>query len=483
MSAAAGDTLTIAINGDPQSLDPAKNGSGPQQLVQWLSYEPLIRTNADGSFSPALAESWKYTGADNTAFEMTLREGATFADGTPVTADAVVRTLKYFIATPSPSHSTIETVSDVTAPDERTVRITFSQPTPNAPRVFSQLTNYGDIISPAGLKKKSALGTATFGAGAYTLDKGQSVSGDRYTFVKNDKYWNPKAQHYKKIVVRIIGDSKTALSALRTGQIDVSTVTEQSQVDQAESAGLDVVAGGKVSIMVWLMDGKGKVAPAMADPRVRKALNLAIDRKAVATTLGKAYQPLSQFASPGAEGYSDAVQAYEYDPAQAKKLLDEAGVGKGFTLALGTNTDNRDAEVSQILVEQWAKIGVKVSLRTFDNQPSEMFGSLAAGKFSAITFAVSMPLSEMSAQLTRKAVFNPFGVTEPAVNDAFAQYAKAGSGKTADAAQNVGQVVHEAALFVPVASVERYLFAKNVDDLGRFGSYGEYDVLNWKPGS
>lgn len=486
-SSAGGGTLTIAINGEPQSLDPAKNGADFQQVVQWLSYEPLIRMNSDGTFSPALAESWEYVGDDNTVFEMTLRDGAKFADGTPVTVDDVVQTIEYYVATPSVMHSTIDDLASVEAVDEDTVRVTYDAPTPILPYVFSQAAQYGNVISAAGLADPEKLATATFGAGAYVLDASATVSGDRYTFVKNDEYWNPDVQQYDKFVVRVIGDPQTAVSALTTGQIDVNTNTTPTQVPDAESTeGVEIVSGTPVSLVVWLVDREGQVTPAIGDEKVRQALNYAIDREAIAEALGPLYAPLNQLIPAGGVGSDPALDdAYAFDIDKAKQLLDEAGYGDGFTLAFATNTDNRGAEVSQVLVEQWAKIGVTAELTVFNNQPGEMFGALADGKTAAQTFGFTANLLTQQSLLTRQSVFNPFGLSSTAVDDAYAALLAAPEADVDAAAQQVSSAISEEAWFVPVAAVDSFVFYKAIADFGGIGADGArvLDVLNWSPAS
>ena len=329
-------TLTIAINDDPQSLDPAKNGGGPQQAVSLLAYEPLIRAKSDGSSEPALAESWEYVGDDNTVFTMTLREDATFADGTPVTTQSVVDSINYFIATPSPVHSLIETVEAVEALDEQTVQVTFNQSNPNAATLFSQSTNYGDVISPAGMADPEQLGTATFGAGPYVLDAADTVSGDHYSLVPNDKYWNPGRA--------ALGQGRGAHH--RRSQHRVQR--RQHRPDQRQHrdrAGATPTGGNRgprsgqrwatVDLSVAHGSRRGEAAGTRRR-RCARALNLAINRDAIAAALGDAYAPLSQFAAPGSDGYVDDLDSIEYDPEQATQLLTDAGYEDGFELALAS---------------------------------------------------------------------------------------------------------------------------------------------------
>jgi len=477
-------TLTIAINGEPQSLDPAKNGADFQQIVQWLAYEPLIRMNSDGTFSPALAESWGYVGDDNTVFEITLRDDIQFADGTDVTVDDVVASIEYFFATPSLMHSTIDNLQSVEAVDDRAVRVTYSAPTPILPYVFSQAAQYGSVISAAGLEDPEQLGVATFGAGAYTLDPDATVSGDRYTFVKSENYWNPDAQHYDEVVVRVIGDPQTALSALRTGQIDVNTVTTPVQVPEAESAGIEILSGMPTSVMVWLTDRVGTVNPAMADPRVRQALNYAIDREAISTALGELYEPLTQIIPDGGVGHADELaDAYAYDPELAQSLLEEAGYPDGFELSFASNTDNRGAEVAQILVEQWAAIGVTANLTVYNNQPGEMFGAIANGEVAALAFAFTPSVVVHQSLFTTQSVVNPFGTSSPEVDAAYAELGLAGEDEIGAVAEELSVLFSEDAWWVPVAQVDTFVFARGVGNLGGLGANGArvLDILNWAP--
>jgi peptide/nickel transport system substrate-binding protein len=479
--ASADETLTIAINGDPQSLDPGKNGGGRQQAIQYFAYEPLIRAKADGSFEPALAESWEYTTDDNTVFEMTLRPDVVFADGSPVTTESVVQSIEYFIATPSPVHSLIESVASVEAVDDTTVRVTFSESNPGAPNLFSQATNYGSVINPVGLENPDQLGTATFGAGAYVLDTADTVSGDRYTLVPNANYWNPDLQHWGKVVVRVIGDPNTALNAVRTGQINVSTITTPAQLSEAEDAELDLVLGGQIPILVWIMDRNGEVQPALGDVRVREALNLAIDRDTIAKALGDAYSPLSQFGAPGGEAYVDDREPIPYDPERAVELLTEAGFADGFDLALASNTDNRDDEVSQILAQQWGDIGINVDLQVYDNQPSEMFAAIANFEHGAITFALNLELAAGQALLTQEAVFNPWGATDADVEAAYEAWAAAPEDQVDAAADDVVNTINDLYWFVPVASVDDFFISQGVDNLGTLAPDALYDALDWTP--
>ena len=96
----ASQTLTIAVSGPPVSMDPSHADNGNGLYPMELTYEPLIWENDNGSLSPGLATSWRYVGTGNKTFELTIRSGAKFADGEPVTPQAVANSRT---ATPRPA--------------------------------------------------------------------------------------------------------------------------------------------------------------------------------------------------------------------------------------------------------------------------------------------------------------------------------------------------------------------------------------------
>jgi peptide/nickel transport system substrate-binding protein len=155
----ASQTLTIAVSGPPVSMDPshADNGNGLYPIE--LTYEPLIWENDNGSLSPGLATSWRYVGTGNKTFELTIRSGAKFADGEPVTPQAVANSLNYFPKGSGPSTADLAGVTAKVS-GANTVTLISKTPDPVFPQLFSQDYLAGDIISPKGLASPKSL-TAT----------------------------------------------------------------------------------------------------------------------------------------------------------------------------------------------------------------------------------------------------------------------------------------------------------------------------------
>lgn len=477
---AGGGTLTVGLPFQPQSLNPGANGNGGQNIVQWLAYEPLIRVESDGTYSPGLATSWEYVGAGNTRFDMKIRTDAVFADGTPVTADAVADTITYYLKNPAALSHYLTGIKGATASGD-TVSIALDTPNPLLPLVFSQVTNWGDIISPAGLAAPEKLTQEMFGAGAYTMES--AVTGDTYTFAKNPKYWNPEDQNYDKVVVKVIPDANAAQQALNSDQIDVYLGGAGAQAEQARSNGLQAVAGQPNVNALFLLDRAGVSEPALRDVRVRQALNYAVDRASIATALGGGFEPISQVSAEGYDGYDPALdEAYPYDPAKAKQLLAEAGYPNGFTLkTLDVALQSLDT-MTQAVQQQLAAVGVKVEIKSDGVDLNKFISDMASKQYGAAAFGLSGPMFASALQnfAAPTSPLNPFKSSDPKVDAAFKALALAKPDEQVAAAQALNRAVVEQAWFLPVASADNYMFAREeVKQLGELNGFGGVDVLKW----
>ncbi|TDD85925.1 ABC transporter substrate-binding protein [Actinomadura rubrisoli] len=485
--AASGDTtLTIALPAPPESLNPGQNGSGGQGIIHWLTYEPLIRANSNGTFSPGLATSWKYVGTGNKRFEMTIRDGVKFADGTPVDPAAVAATLSYYLKNPGSMSPFLTGIRGASATGGTTVRVDLSSPNPMLPYVFSQLVNWGDVISPAGLRNPAQLTTKTFGAGPYTLDPAATIAGDHYTLVRNRGYYKPSEQRWDRVVVKVIGDPNSALQALNSGQIDVDLNATATLSSQARGHGVTVLAGDPGVLSLYLIDRAGATSPPLGDRRVRQALNHAIDRAAIAKALGTGYTPAGQIAPPGTDGHDPALEAaYPYDPAKARKLLADAGHPGGFEVQLVDLSMFGMNVVSQAVAAQLAKVGVRVSLHNVGNDLNKYVAELSSHKYAVTTFRLSSPMfaSALFNFTGAASPLNPYKSSDPQITRAFAALGAAPAARQEAAARALNTAVVDQAWFVPISVIHNYVFAKGVSGLGSYGSNGALDVLYWAPKS
>lgn len=358
-------TLTIGFQSHNSSgVNPATDTKGQDPIFNSLAYAPLIHWKSDGTFGPSLAESWKYVGTGNTTFTLKLRTDARFSDGTPVTASAVKTWLEYF-AKAKGGYASLLAFKSIETTGTDAVTINLKAPTPNMPLILSEKYNWGFVASPKAVAKPSTLNTTTDGAGPYVLQADQSVSGDHYSFVPNKYYFNKSDQYWSKVDVRCISNPATMLAAVRSGQVDVAA-GDFTTADSAASAGLSVVHEPVEWDGFWILDMGGKLNPALADVRVRQALNYAVDRSTIVKALFGSYgEPTSEVLTN--DGFDPSYQNYyAYNPDKAKELLKQAGFSSGLTVTVADTSTrgNLSDPLTQAVAKYWNAVGVHLKIST-----------------------------------------------------------------------------------------------------------------------
>jgi peptide/nickel transport system substrate-binding protein len=433
-----GGTLTFGIPSAPATMDAAKDAYTEYSLMRYLSNEPLLIVNpGTGAIGPGLATSYSYVGANNMAFQLTLRHDMRFADGTTVTSSAVKAWLEYFVKAGGPQVGQIP-IKSIAAPNEWTVRMTFTHPTPGVPFLLSGIDNYGFVTGPKGLAHPSSLATTTDGAGPYELDPSESVAGDHYTFVPNKYYYDQSAIKWKKIVMKVIASPSTMLEAVQSGQVDVA-IGDPSTAASAESDGLTVKYVPQGWTGITFTDREGKKTKPLGSLLVRQALNYAVNRKAITSAmLGKFGVPTDQWDST--DGFDPAYQNYySYDPAKAKQLLAKAGYPNGFTLPIvDSGSDNLKDPLVRAVAQDLKAVGVTLQIKTDSTSPA-FLQDIFSTKYGAWGNAWgAAPMSIFYDELfTPKASVNPFGVNDPTMNQLAAQAAKAPPSEAASLWQKV----------------------------------------------
>lgn len=458
--------FTIAINDAPVSMDPSKTGGTQGQvMITQLAYEPLIVERSDGTLGPGLATSWKFTDDTQKTFELKLRQGVKFSDGSALTAKQVIASIERMKTSPSAVFA--KKIASGVAVDDSTVQLNLAEPLPVIATLLSQRRFIGSIVGSEGTGKPETLGSATNGAGKYMLDASQTVANDHYTYVPNPHYYDPNAVHFKKLTVRVIANPQTVLSAIKSGQVDFA-IGDASTADQAASPEVAVHSAQAGWNAAFLFDRDGSLVPALKDQKVRQALNYAIDRKAIVNALyGKYATPTSQPSVEGYDGFDPSyVDRYPYDPAKAKQLLAEAGYGNGFTLPIGVSPAyNKGDQIAQALDGYWKKIGVTTEIKSY-NDISSLLGPWFGKELPAVTGGNdSSPVLGFLQSLEKDGgAFNPFqaedaeltSLTNTALNETDAT-------KQAAHWQAAMRRVADLGLFVPIAvNSQIYYGASNV---------------------
>ncbi|MFE6699039.1 ABC transporter substrate-binding protein [Streptomyces sp. NPDC057718] len=451
----AGDTLTLAVSAAPNSLDPGLVANA-STVYTMLSYDSLTYLDADGAVQPGLATSWGFVGKGNTRFDLTVRQGVTFTDGTKLDAAAVVASLDYARKALGPQALALASVTSVTATGPYTVSLKLSAPNPTLPQVLSQYYGIGQIISPKGLANPKSLsaGAASQGVGPYVYKPSASVAGDHYTYTARTGYFDKSRQRFKKVVLRVISNPQSALNALKTGQIDAVIGGDPGVASQVKSAGMRVNAFPSVWQGLALIDRGGKVAKPLADVRVRQAINYALDRDAMTkAVLGEYGAPTTQTVVKDADGYSaTAARAYPYDVAKAKQLLAAAGYPNGFTLPVVSINFGGIDTMAQAIKGQLARVGINVTLKT-DTDLQTYMADATSGRYPALAvgYGAQSMFLEGQGLFLPTAPLNGFRTTDAELTDLYNRAAAAPPAQQAELDRKMQEHLVDQAWFAPVA--------------------------------
>ncbi|GAA3873806.1 ABC transporter substrate-binding protein [Leifsonia kafniensis] len=453
-TATTGGTLTIGALADVKSFDPAQAHIGHYLQYFQPVYDSLLRREADGTLVPMLATEWAYN-ADNTVLTLTLRDDVTFTDGTKLDADAVKVNLDRFRTGNGPDASTLAQVSDVAAPDATTVVITLTAPDP---ALLDYLGNADGFIASPQAVDGGKLATDPVGSGPYTLDKSATVAASQYTFVKNPDYWDPSLQVYDTIVVKPILDPTAMVNAVVSGQLNAALLTAKTEA-QAKSAGLTEYQYPTDWQGLLIFDRAGAMVPELANVKVRQAINYAIDKDALLAQVGKGLGTVtSQPFGKGTDAFDTSLEsAYPYDPAEAKKLMKEAGVGD-FSVTMPTVSGFFDPALTAGIGQNLADIGITVNWENVAG--TDFVSSMVQGKYAMSWFSLfqGSPWVAANQIITPNATYNPFHTTDPQVEEFVhaIQFGSADEQKTA--AQALNTYVVEQAWFAPFYRPDQILF-------------------------
>ncbi|MYW91696.1 hypothetical protein G3I59_14060 [Amycolatopsis rubida] len=451
-------TLTVGFSAAPPSLDPAKT-TGNGQAFLFLAYDPLIYRDQDGALKPRLATSWNYVGTGNKVFELHLRAGVRFSDGSPLTADTAKANFDYLRKVGVGTAGKVAKDATVTVVDPLTIRLTLTAANPDLPTVLSQDTMPG-LISGRALADPATLAKQTQGTGPFVLDPAATVPNDRYTYTANPQFWDKANVHYQKVVVRVIPNPNTALAAIKTGQVDVIG-GNYTTVASAKAAGLNVAYAPFTFMGLVLADRAGTVVPALRDPRVRQALNYAVDRQKITRALfGEYGTPTEQIQLPGRDG-SVQKTVYQHDPAKARQLLAEAGYANGFALPALTTSAASSNLVVQAIADDLKQVGVTLEL-TNDADTTKYQQDMRSKKWGAFGIAFgSLTTHQMAQVLLRPGGFyNPFDSDDPGLTARYAEAAAAPPDQRAQLDRQIISRVVDQGWFVTVTFSPLFYFSR-----------------------
>lgn len=353
-----GASITIAQPADATTMDPGRSTQVLTVNYFHNLYDTLTRWDVNLKLQPALATAWKPAG--ETVWEITLRSGVKFHDGTPLTAEDVKAVYERILA---PGKTVVTagfaTIDKIEAVSPTQLRITTKKPDPLMPVRMAQMGGYiypKRFATDDGAKE---LARKPVGTGAYRFV--EWVKDDRLVMEANREWWGwgGKAPAIDKVTWKPIPDDFARLSALQGAEVDVITNVPPDQMKIVR-----VLTVPATRTVTMTMNAAG---PPLSDKRVRQALHYATDVGSIIKNLYAGQgKPFSGGLADTDFGFNPALKPYPYDPAKAKQLLREAGIPVEVTLYAGTGTMVNDKQLLEALADMWGQVGVKAKINMME---------------------------------------------------------------------------------------------------------------------
>jgi peptide/nickel transport system substrate-binding protein len=381
-------TLKWAAQNDILTLDPhSQNHATTHSLLQH-TYEGLVRYTKDFQPEPCLATSWQQISP--TQWRFSLRKGVKFHDGTPLSADDVVFSYGRIMQPHGTNQIYVSGVKEVKKIDDHTVDMILSGPNPVLLRLLVDfrimskawsVKNKSENVQNYVAREESFASRNANGTGPYMIKLWEPDK--QLVLAANTAWWDKLAGNATEVIYTPIKADATRVSALLSGDVDLVTDLPTQDVTRLRNdPKLKVLDGHEVRTIFIGLDQQNnellysniKGKNPFKDVRVRKALNIAVDREAIKrVTMRSLSIPAAIMVAPGVHGHAPDIDKVEAADAEgAKKLLAEAGYPNGFEFGLDcpNNRYVNDEEICQALVGMWARIGLKVKLNA---QPMASF--------------------------------------------------------------------------------------------------------------
>lgn len=357
----AGGTFRIAMAELTGALDPVTMYDAGAIAVAQQIAEYLMWVDPDGKLRPVLAEKWS---ADPTArtWTFSIRQGVSFNDGTPLTADDVVASIKR-LADPKSQSAALSSFSgllsagNIEKKDDLTVVFHLDAPFADFP-YFVSSANYNTLILPKGYAGN--LQKVPVGTGPFTLTSLKAKQNAK--LAKNPKYWAQGLPHLDGVQVGFFADIQAQVLALQGGEYDAMLLTPPQLAQPLTASGnfdlLQTPAAGWYELHMRTDQDPWK------DKRVRQAVAYAIDRPALLQTLrqGKGEVGADHVFAPSMAIHPD-VPGRQQDLAKAKALLAAAGKGNGFSVTLTTENSESVPNLAVLFKNDLKKIGIDVTIK------------------------------------------------------------------------------------------------------------------------
>ncbi|HEY2565005.1 MAG TPA: ABC transporter substrate-binding protein [Acidimicrobiales bacterium] len=415
-------------------------------------FDTLVSYKVNGTLIPRLATSWT-TASDR--IRMSLRQGVTFQDGTPMNAQAVQYSLNRVLTDPSSTiKSEVPMLGSVAVVDNYTIDLMLTQNAALA-LLFQLAGQPGMIVSPTAVKKagsSAAFSQKPVGAGPYAID-GAWFPAEKMSVRAWPGYWDKSAQTLGGVdFVNVLETAR--VNALRAGAMDVCAGIVGSDAQALRGDSSIKLATGPGNFIYGL--NLNITIPPLDNLKVRQAIACAINRPAVNQALASGLgTPAFQYATVNSPAYNKSLNdTYTYNPAKAKRLLKAAGHAGGvsFPAVIG-GSDVSYVQFGELIQSQLKEVGIDMALQQV--QPAEaiaaLWGSAGTGHGTAAAAPIGGGLTSpattdqvLRATVLSSGYMNPGGVEVPGVAALLTQAdAATTSAGAAVAYQKINQIITE----------------------------------------
>ncbi|HEX6470621.1 MAG TPA: ABC transporter substrate-binding protein [Streptosporangiaceae bacterium] len=422
-----GGTLTIALDADPDVLDPTTATTLNGRMVFASMCEKLYDIDANTRLVPQLATALPQLSADGKTATIKLRTGIKFNDGTAFDAAAVKQSLdRHRTLKESARTAELAAVDKVSVVDPSTVRLTLSRPF--APLTAQLADRAGMILSPRALDRLGDnFGTAPVCVGPFKFSS--RTSGSQIVLDKSPDYYAADTVKLNRIIYRIIVDPNVRAANLKSGDIQVAARPATTTIAGLQSdPNLRVVSGGGLGFAgmhINIGNVKGATAkygtvntPLGKSPELRQAFELSLDRNAINKAVFNGFHqpdcgplPLdSPYRSPG-------MTCAPRDVAKAKQLVAQSGVKTPIPVTLTVPNDSQNIRLGEVIQQMTKETGFNVSVRPLEF--ATLLEQAKAGKFDVSLEGWSGrvdPDGNLNNQITTGGANNYAGMSDPAID-------------------------------------------------------------------
>ncbi|MDD5717211.1 MAG: peptide-binding protein [Sulfuricurvum sp.] len=387
-------TLHLSASSNPARLNPLIATDSASSSIANFIFNSLVKYDESGqNIVGDLAESYRFLSP--TVIEFKLRQGVKWHDGKPFSASDVLFTYQLIKSpkTITPYASDFRVIKAVTALDEHTVRVIYEKPYFKALEIWMMGIVPRHVLSRESDIMGSRFNTAPIGTGPYKL-KNLEFS-KQIVLEANPNYFEHRPK-IDKIVFHVINDPMTRFLMLKSGQIDIDGLDPMQYERQLDKTFHHNFATLELPSHSYTYLGFNLRLQKFKDPRVREALSLAIDRKALIDLLFLHHGNICTGPFlPGSKGFNDQVKAPIRNLVKAKRLLKAAGYDANHPLSFEIATSNSNAirpYAAEILQRQLLDIGVIVTLRVMEWQ-AFLNTVVSPRKFDAVLLGWSLSLT------------------------------------------------------------------------------------------